>query len=287
MAPEDDDQPDSFESFWSDLREESVRRELSGTRWYEMAKKLAVKAKKKLRGKSTIDNWVNNRRKGSNYWPWEDGVQFVVQAVVGEEEEYWRPWKDRWEDIQSGRRRRKKSSSGQDGEPDWKKWLKTVASAVGLIAAVVSIVAGIILIRNQSFDGAVHSNTATPSTTKSEPTCRGKACMGKSPETFKCGAGASVIHNEMLAEESYKGIVIQIKYSDTCQALWAKITGGKVGDIVEIYNDDGDVQRDRVLENDNKFTPMLSASSGIRVHACVTRENVSPKCTPDVTVDAK
>jgi hypothetical protein len=269
------------------LGEEAARRELSGTRWYEIAKKLAVKAKKKLRVKSTIDNWVNNRRKGSNYWPWEDSVQFVVQAVVGEEEEHWRPWKDRWEDIQGRGKRRKKSSSGrQDSDPSWKRWLKVAASVAGFIATVVSIVAGMILIFKQPSDGAVHSTTNS-ATARGESTCRGEDCMGKSPETLKCGTGAGVIHNEMLVDESYKGIVIQIKYSETCQALWAKITGGTVGDIVEIYNDDGDAQRDRVLEYDNKFTPMLPATSEMHVHACVTRKGVSPKCTPDVTVNVK
>jgi Protein of unknown function (DUF2690) len=111
--------------------------------------------------------------------------------------------------------------------------------------------------------------------------------LGKNPEEFGCGNGAQTVFNEQISEGSYKDLLIEVRYSETCKVAWARMSGSaKVGDVVEIEGG-GVQQRDAVLENNNKFTPMLPVSSGLRVRVCVAKKDAPRRCAQEVAVGSQ
>ncbi|MGB3437772.1 MAG: DUF2690 domain-containing protein [Actinophytocola sp.] len=290
MAVRDDDQAETFGSFWDALRKQALCRDLNGTGWYEKAKELAHKAGKSFISSSTFDNWINNRRKGKNYWPWDGDVQFIVKAAVGTDEKDWKPWEERWKAIPQPRRGRKKAAQGESkSSPGLGKWLTRAAIIIGLIAALSTIYVNFFRDSSESESGrsagGTHATTSSPASPSGrESGCRGQDCAGKDPKDLECDKDEDVIFSEALAE-SYQGVIIRVKRSEACQAIWGKMTGGTVGDMIEIFGGGG-AQRDTVIQYDDKYTPMLPISDGMRARVCVSRKNEERHCSKLVPVEA-
>ena len=288
MASRDGDRPKSLGLFWEDLIQRARSRGLSNADWYREANNIAGRPEKGFMSESTFYTWVaiggqKGKRKGTNVWEWDKRLQLLVQAAVGTDEKDWKPWESRWKalresgggDEEAGQETSKESSSRN-------KWLGIAAAFLIFVAAVIGLVTKFVPDGDgASGDTGVGPTVATSYASSADTNfrCRGEDCKGKNPKDFKCDVGAEASFADTFDAEPYQGIVVQIKYSKTCRAIWAKMAGGKVGDTIEIYNDNGDVMSDKVLENDNKYTPMLPASTGTQVRACVTRGKSAPECT--------
>ncbi|MER5362786.1 DUF2690 domain-containing protein [Streptomyces sp. NPDC002785] len=98
-----------------------------------------------------------------------------------------------------------------------------------------------------------------------EPTCPGEACEGKNPQNQGCGEDARTfkpaVDNPAL---------LQIRYSEGCKAVWARIEHGHPGDTVTVKVAGGAMRGAEVEYGDDKFTSMAAVADGdFQVTACV------------------
>ncbi|MDK0521900.1 DUF2690 domain-containing protein [Streptomyces sp. ML-6] len=97
-----------------------------------------------------------------------------------------------------------------------------------------------------------------------EPTCPGEACEGKNPQNQGCGEDA----------RTYKPAVgnpalLQLRYSEDCQAVWARVERGSPGDLVTAEVTGGTKRTAQIEYGDDKFTGMVSVGDGeFQVTAC-------------------
>jgi hypothetical protein len=173
VTPHGSDQPDTPRSFWRDLEKEAKKSDLNPRSWYRKAEKLAHDAGKGGNDFVSESNfktyWLRKRVHVAN-WHWSDGVQFFVQAAVGEDEEDWEPWQDRWESLRdqeaAGPEEREKTPS----RGKWYKWYTIAAGIIGLIAAIVSLIVNLIPDSGQPAEGAgTQTSTANSSNPASGP----------------------------------------------------------------------------------------------------------------------
>lgn len=97
-----------------------------------------------------------------------------------------------------------------------------------------------------------------------DPTCPGEACDGKNPQIQGCGDDA-----RMFRPTVNNPALLQIRYSKECNAVWAKIERGRIGDSVTVKVP-GVGERTAYIEyDDDKFTNMVKVPDGeFRVEGC-------------------
>ena len=68
-------------------------------------------------------------------------------------------------------------------------------------------------------------------------------------------------------------ILLEIRYSPTCEAAWGRIRHGRVGDTVRISTEDGKTAVDGVEYDDDAFTRMVPAGGSFTLTACATADD--------------
>jgi transcriptional regulator with XRE-family HTH domain len=115
-------------------------------------------------------------------------------------------------------------------------------------------------------------------------TCSGKSCAGKNHNVQGCDEDA-----RSLAGRDNAPTIIEVMYSNTCQAAWAKAKGAPPGSVIKITDDNGHGHRAQAkAAADNaapKPTRMVSAPVGTRLTACVITET-QRICTETIEVGA-
>ncbi len=97
-----------------------------------------------------------------------------------------------------------------------------------------------------------------------EPTCPGEACEGKSPQIRGCGEDARTYKPDVE-----NPALLQLRYSENCQAVWARVERGSPGDLVTAEAAGGTERSAQIEYGDDKFTSMVSVGDGgFRVTAC-------------------
>lgn len=106
--------------------------------------------------------------------------------------------------------------------------------------------------------------------------CSGKDCEGKDPETMGC-IGDLV----RTADEATVGTArVEVRYSKTCQAAWARITGAAQGDEVQVAA--GMTRQTAAIEEagDNiAYTLMINVEDAGDATACATLASGQKGCT--------
>ncbi|WP_415923663.1 DUF2690 domain-containing protein [Streptomyces scabiei] len=106
--------------------------------------------------------------------------------------------------------------------------------------------------------------------------CSGKDCEGKDPETMGC-IGDLV----RTADEATVGTArVEVRYSRTCQAAWARITGAAQGDEVQVAA--GMTRQSAAVETagDNiAYTLMINVKDAGEATACATLASGQKGCT--------
>ncbi|MFM9608449.1 DUF2690 domain-containing protein [Streptomyces niveiscabiei] len=118
--------------------------------------------------------------------------------------------------------------------------------------------------------GAVAAAVLTPlgdhvvNTFFDEPACPGEACDGKSPQKRGCGEDART-----FKPASHNPALLQLRHSENCQAVWARIEHGNQGDLVTAETT-GQAKRTAEIEwGDDVFTSMVKVGDGaFKVTAC-------------------
>lgn len=103
---------------------------------------------------------------------------------------------------------------------------------------------------------SVTTTPATASTTANlSPTgvCDGVSCNGQDPAQAGCASGAYT-----AASKTDQGVLLELRYSPSCHANWARITPAQWGWHFTVYNDNGDHQDFRAFGGSSAWTNMVN-----------------------------
>ncbi|MFE0427149.1 DUF2690 domain-containing protein, partial [Streptomyces sp. NPDC058953] len=105
--------------------------------------------------------------------------------------------------------------------------------------------------------------------------CTGTACNGKTPEAMGCGAGLA----RTVSQATVGKARIEVRFSQVCQAAWARLVDASTGDSVRISVGGKGVQRGTVNGESDAYTPMTAAGKGSDAKACAELTNGTTACT--------
>lgn len=153
----------------------------------------------------------------------------------------------------------------------------------GAVGALVVIAAAFLFTNGDGKDQAGDNPSAPPSTSTGTNAdlpagvkCSGKDCDGKDPETMGC-----IGNLVRTTDEAVVGTTkVEVRYSKTCQAAWARITGAAQGDEVQVTV--GKAKQSAAIEaaGDNiAYTQMIVVKDAGEATACVTLASGQKGCT--------
>ncbi|MFI6281335.1 DUF2690 domain-containing protein [Streptomyces sp. NPDC050988] len=158
------------------------------------------------------------------------------------------------------------------GSPDGKRGKRRLTMFLaGVVGALVVIAAAVFLTNGGGDDTAGSDTTPTPTPTVSKELpagveCFGADCAGKDPENMGCGG--------TLATTVEKAVVgtaqVEVRYSETCGAAWARITAAGPGDEVRITAGKAAAQTAEVDTDTDAYTPMVAVKNATAAKACAT-----------------
>lgn len=120
------------------------------------------------------------------------------------------------------------------------------------------------------------SPSAPPSTTlPAGVKCAGAGCAGQDPEAMGCGgAFATTVARARVGTAGQ----VEVRYSRTCGAAWARITGAGPGDTVRVTA--AGTSQNAVVDADaDAYTPMVAVAKGTDATACATLRSGAKGCT--------
>ncbi|WP_395362788.1 DUF2690 domain-containing protein [Streptomyces sp. YH02] len=170
---------------------------------------------------------------------------------------------------------------------------KVLLSATGVIGALLVVTAALLLVDLGGSEGPGEGDkAAAPPTTSAPPTtpptvlppgvrCAGPDCTGQDPEAMGCGGPLATT----VARALVGAAQIEVRYSETCGAAWARLTGGAPRDTVTIRA--GDAERratvaagtDTAAKETDAYTPMVAVGSGTVARACGQLADGGEGCT--------
>ncbi|MEH0419033.1 XRE family transcriptional regulator [Streptomyces sp. B21-083] len=152
----------------------------------------------------------------------------------------------------------------------------------GVVGASVVVAAALILM-NRGDDTPEAKPSASPNTSAAPNPdlpvgveCSGAACTGKDPENMGCGGELAQTANSVTVGTT----LVEVRYSKTCQAAWARITQAAPGDQVDVTASGAAKQTGTVDTDTDAYTPMVAVKDAGDATACVTLKATGLKgCT--------
>ncbi|MEV0255925.1 XRE family transcriptional regulator [Streptomyces sp. NPDC050732] len=154
----------------------------------------------------------------------------------------------------------------------------------GVVGALVVIAAAVFMTGfgddDKGDDKAKPSATPTAKDTDlpAGVECSGKDCAGKDPENMGCGGELA----RTTSRATVGTTLVEVRYSKTCGAAWARITQATPGDELTITGSGGGAsakQNSTVNEDFDAYTPMVAVTSGTAAKACATLTSGVTGCT--------
>ncbi|GAP53048.1 DUF2690 domain-containing protein [Streptomyces azureus] len=144
-------------------------------------------------------------------------------------------------------------------------------AVMAILASVCAIAAGglsvaLVLLAGQSGD----PRPAPPSPSAPAPRCRAAACEGRSPMHMRCGTAPLTL----ASHRTSTGAHLELRYSEKCEAGWARMWSTRIGDRLELNRADGGRRphfaevTDDIAAQSYVYTPMTEARPGTTVRAC-------------------
>ncbi|MEU8485426.1 DUF2690 domain-containing protein [Streptomyces sp. NPDC048641] len=171
---------------------------------------------------------------------------------------------------------------GTGGSPDRQRRKRRLTMFLaGVVGALVVIAAAVYLTdagKGGKDDGAKPAATPTSSAPElpAGVQCSGKDCTGKDPEAMGCGGEFARTTDSVLVGQAK----IEVRYSETCGAAWARITQAAPGDEVRIQQAGGSgAQRGTVDADFDAYTPMVAVTKASEAKACATLKASQQGCT--------
>jgi len=157
---------------------------------------------------------------------------------------------------------------------------KATMFLAGVVGALI-VIAGAVLLADLGGDDS-GKKAAAPS---AEPVasapklpagveCSGADCTGQDPETMGCGGQFA----STVSRATVGGSLVEVRYSKTCAAAWARITKATPGDTVRISA--GAAGQDGTVDADmDAYTPMVAVKKASDAKACATLASGTKGCT--------
>ncbi|MFJ2739127.1 helix-turn-helix domain-containing protein [Streptomyces sp. NPDC087440] len=156
----------------------------------------------------------------------------------------------------------------------------------GVVGALLVIVAAVLLTGGDDEKDKKPTAGNPPATSESKSKapklpagvkCNGKACDGKDPEQMGCGGEYAVTS----ARGTVGAARIEVRYSKTCGAAWARITGAGGGDKVTVSSDTSAAGRNGLVgaTATDAYTAMVEAATADEARACATLKSGKKGCT--------
>ncbi|WP_405635509.1 XRE family transcriptional regulator [Streptomyces sp. NBC_00056] len=168
------------------------------------------------------------------------------------------------------------------GSPDRQRRKRRLTMFLaGVVGALVVIAAAVYLTgagKGEEDDGAKPQATPTSSAPElpAGVRCSGKDCTGKDPEAMGCGGEFARTTDSVLVGQAK----IEVRYSKTCGAAWARITQAAPGDEVRIQQAGATgVQKGIVNADLDAYTPMVAVTKASEAKACATLKAGQKGCT--------
>ncbi|MFJ8858249.1 XRE family transcriptional regulator [Streptomyces sp. NPDC102451] len=152
---------------------------------------------------------------------------------------------------------------------------------MGAVGALL-LIAGAVLLTDLGGDDEADAAPATPSAAPATSAsqlpagveCSGADCTGQDPEAMGCGGQFA----DTVARETVGGGLVEVRYSETCGAAWARITQASPGDTVKITG--GSAEQDGTVDADaDAYTPMVAVKKASDAKACATLASGTTGCT--------
>ncbi|AGP57150.1 helix-turn-helix domain-containing protein [Streptomyces rapamycinicus] len=158
-------------------------------------------------------------------------------------------------------------------------------SAGGLVGALL-LVAGAVVLLDAGDDGGKRGQkpATAPATSARQQLpegvkCAGQDCTGQDPQAMGCGTSATT-----TADVTVGTAYVEVRYSKTCEAAWARITRATPGDVIQVKAPGADggaarSQSGRVGADGDAYTKMIPVDSPARATACATLGGGTRACT--------
>ncbi|QNS04555.1 helix-turn-helix domain-containing protein [Streptomyces xanthii] len=176
-----------------------------------------------------------------------------------------------------GGRRGNGNGNGKGGGGGRRGITMVLAGVVG-----VALVAALAYVLFNGGDKGDQADEPTPTPTTSAPKlpagveCVGDSCTGKDPEAMGCGGDLAANGAEIRSGTT----VVQVRYSKTCKAAWARVQGAAPGDSVVLQSGTESSKKGLVGKADtDAYTPMLAVGSAADAKACATLATGKTVCT--------
>ncbi|CAM5263246.1 XRE family transcriptional regulator OS=Streptomyces alboniger OX=132473 GN=CP975_21565 PE=4 SV=1 [Streptomyces alboniger] len=176
-------------------------------------------------------------------------------------------------------------AAGQGGgSPDGqRRKRKLTMFLAGVVGALVVIAAAVFL---TGLGGGKKDDKAEPSRTPASSEaklpagveCTGADCAGKDPENMGCGGELATTTSRATVGKA----LVEVRYSKTCGAAWARITQATPGDKVTITGSGKGAeakQNSTVNADFDAYTPMVAVRAGTFAEACATLASGQTGCT--------
>ncbi|MCZ7458475.1 XRE family transcriptional regulator [Streptomyces sp. WMMC940] len=162
---------------------------------------------------------------------------------------------------------------------------RTTVFVAGLLGALLVIVAAVLLTDlggggDEPGGDVAKSPSAAPTTQAPElpagVKCVGADCTGQDPENMGCGGQLATTASRATVGTA----VVEVRYSRTCGAAWARITQATPGDQVRIS---AGAESENGLVNADKdaYTPMVAVAAESEAKACATLTTGTEGCTAE------
>ncbi|MFD7615201.1 XRE family transcriptional regulator [Streptomyces sp. NPDC059828] len=156
----------------------------------------------------------------------------------------------------------------------------------GVVGALLVVAAAVLLTDlggggEEKKGGTVaEAPSAAPSTSTPElpagVKCTGADCTGQDPESMGCGGQLATTSARVTVGTA----VVEVRYSETCAAAWARITKAAAGDKVSISA--GEAAENGLVNADgDAYTPMVAVASKADAEACATLTSGTKGCTTE------
>ncbi|MFD5080876.1 DUF2690 domain-containing protein [Streptomyces sp. NPDC058371] len=151
----------------------------------------------------------------------------------------------------------------------------------GVVGALVVIAAAVFLTDgggDKKDAGKPKSPAASASTEPDLPAgvkCSGQDCTGKDPENMGCGGELAKTTTSVTVGTT----LVEVRYSKTCGAAWARITRAAAGDRVEVSSGTSAKQTGSVDTDTDAYTPMVAVKDAGDAKACATLKSGQRGCT--------
>ncbi|MDQ0941289.1 DUF2690 domain-containing protein [Streptomyces sp. V1I1] len=174
---------------------------------------------------------------------------------------------------------------GADPSPDHQEGgkRKVIMFLAGLVGALLVIAAAVLLtdLGGDGTDGKPAAKPPPAAPTTSSPQlpagvkCSGKACTGQDPEAMGCGGEFAKTVSSATVGKTF----VEVRYSKTCQAAWARITQAAPGDALQISVAGKSAQNELVNADNDAYTPMTAVAAPAEAKACATLKTGVTGCT--------